>query len=79
MPVAKARLPPPLSPAMMIRPTSTFSFSAFAASQYRPLTQSFKPAGNGATSGAEDGVSALRKSTIATATPRPAMTRPQAR
>ena len=37
-----------------------------------------QPGGKGATSGAEDAVRALRKSTMATATPRAAMIRPQA-
>ena len=42
-------------------------------------TQSFSPAGNGATSGADDGVRQLRKSTMATATPWSAMMRPHDR
>ena len=44
-----------------------------------PDTQSLSPAGKGATSGADDGSRALRKSTMATATPWPAMICPQAR
>ena len=52
---------------------------AFATTHFKPDTQSLRPAGNGPISGTEDGVSALRKSTIATATPRAAMILPQAR
>ena len=58
---------------------STPSSSAWAASHLNPLTQSFRPAGNGSTSGAEDGVTQLRKSTMATATPWLAIRRPQER
>ena len=36
---------------------------------HKPDTQSFKPAGKGATSGAVEGHIAFRKSTIATPTP----------
>jgi hypothetical protein len=46
---------------------------------FRPETQSFRPAGNGATSGTEDGTTALRKSTMTTATPFPAMSFPHHR
>ena len=55
------------------------SSSACACTHFRPDTQSFRPAGNGATSGADDGVTQLRKSTIATATPWLAMIRPHER
>ena len=46
---------------------------------FTPDTQSSSPAGYGATSGAELGVMAFRKSTIATVTPCAAMIFPQAR
>ena len=63
----------------MIRFVSMLSVAAFACTHLRPDTQSFSPAGNGATSGTDDGESALRKSTMATATPCAAMIFPQAR
>jgi hypothetical protein len=44
---------------------------------FKPETQSLGPAGNGATSGSEEGKSALRKSTMATATPFVAIILPQ--
>ena len=72
------RLPPPLSPAITMRAGSMFSAAALASVQWKPETQSLSPAGNGATSGADEGRSALRKSTITTATPWAAMIRPQA-
>src|SRR5262245_55871358 len=59
-PVASVRFPPPLSPAMMIRLGSMPSLPLLAASHLTPDTQSLSPAGYGATSGADDGVSALR-------------------
>ena len=78
MPVANVRFPPPLSPEIIILPGSMAKASAWATSQCKPDTQSFSPAGKGATSGAEDGLTALRKSTMATATPFAAIMRPQA-
>ena len=78
-PVASVRFPPPLSPATTIWPASTPSRPASAATQRTAETQSVKPAGNGATSGAEDGTTALRKSTIATATPQAAIMRAHTR
>ena len=57
----------------------TSSALTLEATRFKPETQSLRPAGNGPISGTEDGVSALRKSTIATATPRAAMILPQAR
>src|SRR5215467_6523269 len=78
-PVARVRLPPPLSPATMMRDESMPRCSAFAATHLRPETQSFSPAGNGATSGTDDGVTLLRKSTITTATPLAAMSFPHPR
>ena len=44
-----------------------------------PDTQSFSPAGNGATSGAEEATTQLRKSTMTTATPLAAMSLAQPR
>ena len=78
-PVARVRFPPPLSPATMTRDALMPNSAAFPATHFRPETQSLRPAGNGSISGTEEGVSALRKSTIATATPRAAMILPQAR
>ena len=52
--------------------------SAWEINQCSPDTQSFNPAGYGAISGADDGITQLRKSTIATATPWFAIIRPQA-
>jgi hypothetical protein len=69
MPTAKVRLPPPLSPAMMMRFGSMARLVALACTHLRPEMQSFKPAGNGAISGTEEGCTELRKSTMATATP----------
>ena len=46
---------------------------------FSPDTQSLSPAGNGATSGTDDGTTELRKSTITTATPLAAMILPQPR
>ena len=60
-------------------PGSMPSSSAPATMKRRPDTQSFSPAGNGATSGEDDGVVQLRKSIIATATPCWAMIRPHDR
>jgi hypothetical protein len=55
------------------------SSSAWAMTNFSPDTQSLRPAGKGATSGADDGVWQFRKSTMATATPWWAMIRPQDR
>ena len=77
--MAKVRFPPPLSPATTIRAGSIPSSAAWAAVQRRPDTQSLRPAGKGATSGADEGVRQLRKSTITTATPLAAMSFPQPR
>ncbi len=77
--MASVRFPPPLSPATMMRVPSTPSSSACACTHFRPDTQSFSPAGNGATSGDDDGTTQLRKSTMTTATPWCAMRRPQVR
>ena len=63
----------------MILAGSMPSALALACTHFRPETQSFSPAGNGATSGADDARMALRKSTMATATPSAAMILPQAR
>ena len=52
---------------------------AWAATQRRPDTQSFRPAGKGATSGADEAVTQLRKSTMTTTTPFAAMCLPQPR
>ena len=79
MPVASVRLPPPLSPATTIRPGSIPNREACSATHRNPDTQSFKPAGYGATSSAVEGSMELRKSTMATATPWAAMILPQAR
>jgi hypothetical protein len=78
-PVARARFPPPLSPATITRPGSMARRPALAITHFRPETQSFSPAGNGATSGTEDGTIALRKSTMTTATPLAAMSFPHPR
>src|ERR1700722_8199489 len=59
-PVARVRFPPPLSPATITRPGSTPSRAALAMTHFRPETQSFSPAGKGATSGTEDGTTALQ-------------------
>src|SRR6202012_5769470 len=59
-PVARVRLPPPLSPATTMRPGSVPRCAALAAVHFRPDTQSLSPAGNGATSGAEVGETELR-------------------
>jgi len=64
---------------MTMRAASIPSSSAWATTQRKPDTQSSRPAGYGATSGAEDGVTQLRKSTMTTATPFPAISRPQLR
>ncbi len=56
-----------------------FSDAALAWVHFRPETQSFRPAGKGATSGTDEGVRQLRKSTITTATPNEAMIFAQAR
>ena len=72
-------MPPPLSPATTIRSGSMFSLAALAFTHFSPETQSFRPAGKGSTSGAEEAVRQLRKSTMATATPMEAMIRPQER
>ncbi len=77
MPVARVRLPPPLSPATTMRLVSTPSAAALACTHFSPDTQSFRPAGYGATSGTDDGDTALRKSTITTTTLRLAMFFPQ--
>ena len=69
IPVAKVRLPPPLSPATTMRLGSTPNDDAFATTHLTPDTQSFRPAGKGATSGNDDGDTALRNSTITTTTP----------
>ena len=78
-PVARVRFPPPLSPATIRWSGSMPSSPAWACTHLRPDTQSFRPAGNGSTSGTEDGDTQLRKSTIATATPWLAMSRPHDR
>src|SRR5580692_3837735 len=78
-PVASVRLPPPLSPATMIRAGSMPRRSALATTHLSPDTQSSSPAGNGATSGTDDGDTQLRKSTMTTATPLAAMIFPQPR
>ena len=62
-----------------MRPGSMSSAGACVATQRSPETQSFRPAGNGATSGADDGTSELRKSTITTATPLAAISLPHPR
>ena len=54
-------------------------WAALAMTHLRPETQSFRPAGKGATSGTEDGTTALRKSTMTTATPLAATSFPQPR
>src|SRR3546814_19992219 len=74
IPVANVRLPPPLSPATTILSASIPSALALRLTHLSPETQALRPAGNGAISGADDGRRALRKSTIATATPRAAKT-----
>ena len=76
-PVAGVRFPPSLSPATITWPASIASRAALAMTHFRPDTQSFRPAGNGATSGTEDGTTALRKSTMTTATPLAAISLPQ--
>src|SRR5262252_1964168 len=78
-PIASVRLPPPLSPATIMRAGSIPRDPALAETHFRPETQSFSPAGNGATSGTDDGVTELRKSTITTATPLAAMSLPHPR
>src|SRR5215469_10027887 len=78
-PVASVRLPPPLSPATMTRAGSILSSPALAMTHFNPDAQSLSPAGNGATSGTDDGVTELRKSTMTTATPLAAMILPQPR
>ena len=77
-PVAIVKLPPPLSPAMIIFSLSVLSSSALACTHFNPETQSFRPAGKGSISGAEEGHMAFLKSTIATASPCLAMHLPQA-
>ena len=72
-------MPPPLSPATITRVGSIPSIAALAITHFRPDTQSFRPAGYGATSGTADGKIALRNSTIATATPPWAIIFPHAR
>src|SRR5215472_2903458 len=78
-PVASVRLPPPLSPATTTRAGSIARCPALATTHFSPDTQSLRPAGNGATSGTDEGATALRKSTITTATPLAAMILPQPR
>src|ERR1700727_1213783 len=68
-PVARVRLPPPLSPATTMRAGSMPSCAALATTHFSPDTQSLSPAGKGATSGTDEGTTQLRKSTITTATP----------
>ena len=63
----------------MIRAGSMARSAALATTHFRPETQSLRPAGNGATSGTEDATTALRKSTMTTATPFAAMIFPQPR
>ena len=53
-PVASVRLPPPLSPATIRWSTSIPSSPACSRTHFSPATQSFSPAGNGATSGADE-------------------------
>ena len=53
--------------------------AAWATTQRRPETQSFNPAGKGATSGAEEATTQLRKSTMTTATPLAAISLAQPR
>src|ERR1700761_708005 len=78
-PRARVRLPPPLEPETVIRAGSIPRRAALAAVHFNPDTQSLSPAGNGATSGTDDGETELRKSTITTATPLAAMSLPQPR
>src|ERR1700761_7582904 len=78
-PVARVRLPPPLSPATTMRAGLMPRWPALATVHFSPDTQSLSPAGNGATSGTDDGDTELRKSTITTATPLAAMSLPQPR
>ena len=73
------RLPPPLSPATTIRVGSMPKSAACPATQRKPDTQSFRPAGKGATSGDEEAATQLRKSTMTTTTPLAAMCLPQPR
>src|ERR1700760_2064245 len=77
-PRARVRLPPPLEPDTVMRSGSIPRCAALAAVHFSPDTQSLSPAGNGATSGTDDGETELRKSTMTTATPLAAMSRPQA-
>ena len=72
------RFPPPLSPAITICPLSIFKSSEFSCTHLIPDTQSLSPAGNGATSGAEEAHMQFLKSTMATATPFLAIHLPQA-
>ena len=62
-----------------MRAGSIPSSPACSTTQCRPDTQSLRPAGNGATSGADDATTQLRKSTMTTATPLAAMSLPQPR
>ena len=78
-PVTRVRFPPPLSPATTIRSASTFKLAALATNHFSPDMQSLSPAGNGGTSGTEEGTIEFLKSTMTTATPFAAMSLPQPR
>jgi len=55
------------------------SCSALPTTHLSPETQSFNPAGNGATSGTDEAATELRKSTMTTATPLAAISFPHPR